>query len=226
MQFNIGPIPQAREFYPEEGCWNRLREPGPGMMQLLALPVALTVGAFLGLASHHLGVLDFETLLPGPPDDLGEGSARLVLTLLGLLLALLHLLGVILLIILVHEGIHLLTHPGQGRRRDSILGLWPRRLLVYAHWDGELTRNRFLLILAAPFVCISLLPLAAVGLGLLESSWIGTISLFNGLAACGDVLGVIMIGTQVPASAIVRNKGYYTWWRRVEAETETGEAGD
>jgi hypothetical protein len=50
-------------------------------------------------------------------------------------------------LVVVHELIHAMVHPHGGKSDTTILGLWPSRLLFYAHYDGELTRYRFIAIL-------------------------------------------------------------------------------
>ncbi len=44
----------------------------------------------------------------------------------------------------------------------------------------------------------------------------------NALLSCGDLLGVGLDLWQIPANAIVRNKGWKTYWRRNEPPTSPG----
>ena len=44
-------------------------------------------------------------------------------------------------LVVVHEGIHALVHPMAGLSPHSILGFWAS-LGFYAHYDGEMSRNR------------------------------------------------------------------------------------
>jgi hypothetical protein len=99
-----------------------------------------------------------------------------------------------------HELLHIAAHPAAGRSSQSIVGFWPSRVLFYAHYDGELTRNRFVAIL-------------------LSSGWIAFISTFNAFLACVDVLGAGMVLFQIPATAVVRNQGWRTYWRRQPGRT-------
>jgi hypothetical protein len=93
------------------------------------------------------------------------------------------------------------------------VGLWPSCLLFYAHYEGELSRNRFLAILAMPLVVISGVPLLASALLGQASIIPAAVSEFNTLAACGDAVGICFLLVQVPRRAIVRNQGWRTYWR-------------
>ena len=190
MRLHIGPIPESPDFTPD-GSWKPLREPSPWMFQLLALPIGLAVAALFVFLWLRLTPLDnFE-----PSASLG--------------MFLLNFAG----IVVVHEFIHALIHPGNGRHRASILGLWPSKIVFYAHYDGEMTRNRFIAILIMPLLVMSILPLLVLAITQTASGWLAFISSFNALLACGDILATGMIWYQLPASATVRNQGWKTYWR-------------
>jgi hypothetical protein len=116
-------------------------------------------------------------------------------------------------IIPVHELIHALAHPNWGRSAQSSLGLWPRTLLFYAHYSGEWPRRRFVACLLAPFVALSICPLVWAWIFGAKHGLAVVVSLLNTLLSCGDLAGALMVVVQVPREAIVRNQGYYTWWR-------------
>jgi hypothetical protein len=196
MRFHIGPVPTNEEFHPAETGWSKLKEPTPWVAQLMAVPVAFGAGALVLVGWSSL-VGSLPTF--GETHSLGVGSALI------LLLA-------VLLTIPIHELVHMLVHPGSGRSSASILGFWPATLLFYAHYDAALTPRRFLLILAAPFVALSVLPVLASALVGWNSRTLFVVAAFNALAASVDLLGLVIISTQVPRGAVVRNLGYYTWW--------------
>jgi len=89
-------------------------------------------------------------------------------------------------------------------------------MLFYAHYDGELTRNRFVAILLMPLLVISVLPLVVAAVIGASSGWVVFASSLNALMACGDILGAGMVLFQVPSAAIVRNQGWRTYWRMHE----------
>ena len=187
MRFHVGPPSPNAGFEPEAGGWTKLKEPGPWVMQLCAIPIAVVLGGTLAFAGSWAGPIRW------------TGGWPLIV--------------VIVLLEPVHETIHALTHPGNGRKRDTIVGLWPQRLLFYAHYDAALSRNRFLAILIMPLLAMSVLPLLITAVMGISLDWIVAVVVVNGLAAAGDVFGCLLVLFQVPANATVRNKGYYTWWQ-------------
>ena len=125
-------------------------------------------------------------------------------------------LGIALLLgmIVVHELIHAFVHPGFGKSVNSVLGIWPSRLLFYAHYHGELSRARFIAILGMPLIVISIVPLLVCALLGQGSVLWAFISIMNALSACGDLFAIGMLLWQVPRTAIVRNQGWRTYWRQ------------
>lgn len=119
-------------------------------------------------------------------------------------------------ITVVHELIHAVVHPMAGRSSHTVLGFWPSRILFYAHYDGELSRNRFVAILLMPLFVISIVPLVVAALVGASSGWVAFASSFNALMACVDILGAGLLLFQIPATAIVRNQGWKTYWREHE----------
>lgn len=190
MRFRIGAIPESPDFTPD-ASWHPLREPSPRQVQLLAWPIGL-------LAAGGL-VLLWQLLTPPPAIQLPASLIKFLLTFGG--------------IIVVHELIHAAIHPGAGCSRQSILGVWPARLIFYAHYDGELTRNRFVAILLLPLLCLSAVPLVVAAVAQLSLPGLAFVSVFNAFLACGDLLGAGLVLCQVPARTIVRNQGWKTYWR-------------
>jgi len=192
MRFHLGGIPESQDFTPDES-WKPLREPNPWVMQLFAIPLGfaafIAVGALWIYATPLTGVF-FESA-----DFLGLALAPLVP------------------LIVVHELIHALVHPQSGKSIRSILGFWPSRLLFYAHYDGELTRNRFVAILAMPTVVITFLPLIVAIVTSRSNGMVAWISTWNIFFACGDILGIFLILFQIPNRAVCRNQRWRTYWK-------------
>ncbi len=188
MRFRVGSVPETPGFDPAPP-WHPLREPTPWLMQLYALPVGLIAFLFFG------GLWFLLTPLKNASFDSPA------------------LLAALLICIPVHELIHALVHPGAGRSAQSVLGFWPTRLLFYAHYEGELSRSRFVAILVMPLLVISAIPLAVcAGLGV-SSETIAFVSTMNAFCSCGDLFGVLLLLWQIPRAARVRNQGYRTYWR-------------
>lgn len=193
MRFQLGPIPENPMFLPEEDGWRSLKEPRPWVAQLLAVPVAFAV--FGG------AMLAWRALIPAEMLN-GTVKAAALLSLPAFLA-----------VVPVHEYMHAKCHPFNGSSPASLFGFWPAKLLFYAHYDDEMPRNRFLFILLAPFVSLTIGPLAVCAIASVAPPFVVSFTTMNGLAASLDLVGVALIGLQLPASAIVRNKGYRTWWR-------------
>jgi hypothetical protein len=126
--------------------------------------------------------------------------------------------GGFIVLLVVHEGIHLLAHPGFGRAPDSIVGVWPSRGVFYAHYDGEITRNRFVLMVAAPFVLLSVAPVVLFWLVGEVYLWLAVVALVNGIASCFDLLVIGICVSQIPGRAVLRNRGWDTYWRPMSGE--------
>lgn len=198
MRIHIGAIPD--EFEPDTS-WNKIHEPGPLLMQVVAVPIAALLVVSFGYLWSRLGQL---SPLSVPRDYQLGFTAAVVLSFPAL--------------ILVHEALHAVAHPGYGLQRETIIGAWPRKLLFYAHYSGPLTRDRFLLVFAMPFLVITVLPLIISALGLLRpplGSIFAWFSVWNAFFACGDAVGFLLLLFQVPRDAIVQNKGWRTFWKRV-----------
>lgn len=119
-----------------------------------------------------------------------------------------------------HEAIHTLLHPGFGARNNTVVGVSAKPLIIYAAYIGVLSRNRYITILLAPFLILSLVP-ALLGLVAgrvnLPDHFLAALSVFNAAASGGDILGALLLLSQVPRNGPVKNSGWQTYWRRVDA---------
>ena len=208
MRFHYGAPPENPDFVPEADGWRKMAfDPGPLLLQLLAIPVI----ALLALLWGNL----FFLVLPAKFTPVQLVSSPIFS--LGWLV----LFTVLLIIIPVHELLHALVHPHWGRSPNTILGAWLSKGIFYAHYEGEMPRNRFLLVYVAPYLVLGLLPLGLLALlgGALWSPGavviLALVSLFGSLSACGDIIGVILLLFQIPGRALVRNKGWKTYWKPI-----------
>jgi len=119
-------------------------------------------------------------------------------------------------IVVVHELLHAAVHPMSGRSPHSIVGFWPSGGMFYAHYDGKLTRNRFVAILLMPLVVISFVPLLVAAVAQVPAGWVAFISAFNAFLACAYLLDAGLVLVQTPTTAIVRQQGWRTYWREHE----------
>jgi hypothetical protein len=92
-------------------------------------------------------------------------------------------------------------------------------VLFYAHYQGAMSRNRFLVALAMPYIVLGLIPIPIIavsqifGLTSLTSIALAYLSLIGSVLACGDAVGFGVVSLQIPSSAVVRNKGWKTYWK-------------
>ena len=195
MRLHIGAIPIAPDFTPD-ALWKPLRQPSPWMALFVAFPIGIVAAGVVGglwLAMTPLHIHDVTSTL----------------SLRGFLVSFAGM-------VVVHELIHVAVHPMSGRSPHSIVGVGGPTSGIYAHYDGEMTRNRFVAIFLAPLVVISFVPLL-VAAAIQESwGWVAFISAFNAFCACADILDAGLILFQIPATAIVRQQGLRTYWREHE----------
>jgi hypothetical protein len=196
MRLHLGPPPEDPGFQPEAQGWHSIREPGPLLVQVIALPVALAVFLVLGIAVTRLS---------------GSNIIKSVISIEAVLW--------LIVLIPLHELLHVFAQPGAGLTRRSIIGVWFSRAVIYASYLGSMDRARFVVCLAAPFVVLTLLPL--LGMALLNAASInggivkhlGLLSLLNGIASSGDLVGLGLILAQVPRAATLQDKGWRTYWK-------------
>ena len=118
-------------------------------------------------------------------------------------------------LIVAHELLHALVHPMAGRSPRTIMCFdpMPGSGGFYAHYDGEMSRNRLVACLLMPLFIISIVPLLASAAARVSSSWIAFISVFNALCACVDLLLAGLVLFQVPSTAIVCFKSWRIFWK-------------
>lgn len=208
VRLHYGAPPENPDFNPEAEGWRKLAfEPGPVLLQLLAIPAMVLLAVLWGNL--------FFWVLPATFTLLQLASSP-ILSVIRLVLLI-----AVLILIPVHELIHALVHPYWGRSTNTIIGVWLSKGLFYAYYEGEMSRNRLALVYLAPYLVLGLLPLgllALLGNALGSPSAViilAVVSLLGSLFACGDIVGVIFLLFQTPGTALVRNKGWQTYWKPV-----------
>ena len=200
MRFIFGAMPQDPEFDQKNQGWTSLREPEPGKMQLIAIVIAVFVGLLLQLLFWLAGanVSALQNIRNAPIA-----------------------LGIMLGIIPAHELLHLLCFPYFGLNNKSIIGFWPRMFGPYVYYDGALSRNRAILISACPFMVLSIIPLLGSFVMLNISMLVVAVSYLNGLTCGADLISIFLLVKQVPSGALVKSKGYHSYWRKEYGKNTT-----
>ncbi|NLH14940.1 MAG: DUF3267 domain-containing protein [Phycisphaerae bacterium] len=197
MRFHFGAIPISSDITPD-ASWKPLRQPSPWMALFAAIPIGIVsavavAGLWLAMTPLHL-------------HDMTALSLR------GMLLSFAGM-------VVVHELIHVLVHPMSGRSPQSIVGAGGPTTGIYAHYAGEMTRNRLVAIYFTPLVVISFVPLLVAAVAQVASGWVAFISVVNAFGACLDILDAGLILLQVPAAARVRFRSLKIYWREHETPT-------
>jgi hypothetical protein len=197
MRLHFGAIPSSPDFTPD-AFWKPLKTPSPRLEKLVFLSisiVAAVVVAVLWLAITPLQVQDVTSTM---------SLSGFLVSFAGM--------------VVVHELLHVAVHPMSGRSPESIMGFDPSPAKggFYGHYCGEMSRNRFLAILLMPLFIITIVPLLVSAVAQVTSGWVAFISTFNSFCACADILDSGLVLFQIPATAIVRQQGWRTYWREHE----------
>jgi hypothetical protein len=214
MRLHFGAIPSSPDFTPDT-LWKSLGYPSPWMEKLVAFPIGMFAAVVVAVLWFAITPLQDVTSLPAFLVSFATiiGSFGLyptpTMSFPGFLFSFAG-------IVVVHELLHVAVHPMSGRSAHSIVGFWPSGGVFYGHYAGEMTRNRFVAILLMPLVVISFVPLLVAAVAQVASGWVAFISAFNAFCACGDILLAGLVLFQTPATAIVRQQGWRTYWREHE----------
>ena len=192
MEFKLGPFPQNDDFNPSEMGWCRLREPSPILFQALAIPTAVVL---LVLTFFFCTIF------------MGEDKFRIDMIDMTLVW------WAIVILIPIHEFVHAISTPSWGMSDKTVVGFWPRKLLPYAIYTDALNRSRIIWFIVMPFLILTVLP--ATGMCLLkpDSPLLYHFILVNAGLSSADIVQVPIFLFQVPRLAVVRNKGYKSYWR-------------
>ncbi|MFT4623190.1 MAG: hypothetical protein ACI8PZ_001846 [Myxococcota bacterium] len=113
------------------------------------------------------------------------------------------------LVVPVHEAVHLLAHPGAGLSERSVVLLAPRQARLASTYNGTLSRERRIAIALAPGIALTAL-LASVALA--GWTWLGLAIVANASASLGDLWTAVSIGRRVPAGATLHQHEGEVWW--------------
>lgn len=189
MKFNIGDIPEDEKFVPYKEEWYSIKEPSILVYQAISLPIGIFV-----LFLMYVAVKDILSL-----------GSLFIITPINIAL----LIG----IIVFHEFLHAICHPCLGFTDKTVIGIHPQKMVFYAHYVETMSRNRFLFSMLNPFIILSVIPIVIILLHNMSIIIIARIAILNALLSCGDLLGLIIIVTQVPKNAVIKNKGWYSYWK-------------
>ncbi len=202
MRLHIGAIPEDGFFEPETDGWHSLNEPGPWAIQLITIPIAIVVAIFL--------MVCFNAVIPH-----AIYQSKLVILSFQIWQPFL----AIFLLVPLHEVIHALCYPFGGMTDQTLIGIWPQRVLIYAFFQGPMSRGRYIFTLITPFLLLSFLPVALIALVQAKAmhtdflTFLIVVSILNGIASSADILGIAMVLWRLPRAAVIRNRGWKSYWK-------------
>jgi len=198
MRFVCGPIPASQVGAPREEGWQPLggadRDAGrfAGLAALLSIPfIAMAVWLLLSARS------EIRALLRAEP--------QLLMVVLGLMV----------LLIPLHEFIHALAYFKGLRSPRLIMGAWIEKGMFYVVYDAPMARHRVLWMSVMPCLLLSVLPGIAVLCLPLRHEWMilsGFLILIHTALCTGDFLVWWQLGFKVPRGAWILNDGWTTYW--------------
>jgi len=196
VKFHSGNFPESKEFVKDEN-WHSLgkEEKSIWILQIKVLPVAIINIAFTFFLWYLISPL--ENILRSVSFPLPVFKALLI----------------ILVLLIVHELIHLLSHPKFGLSSRSILGFWPSKMFLYVAFDGELKRNRSVFIFLMPLIIINLSIFLYSVFFKQNNFWLIYITIVNAFLSSMDILAAITI-LKLPNKSIIRSNGNMTYWKK------------
>lgn len=115
----------------------------------------------------------------------------------------------LILLVLVHEFLHLICIPNFYKSTETFWGIRPWGVFVYT--NQELRKSRFLVISMVPFITLSILIPAILGLLGFLNVFILVLVFFNAIACSVDMLNFFTILVQVPGGSRIINNGFESY---------------
>lgn len=116
------------------------------------------------------------------------------------------------LLLVVHELLHLIMIPGFASSERTYAGITYMGGFVYS--EEEIPKMRYLLVTILPFIVISLILPALLGIQGLLSPSLKILIMLNSMASSVDVLTFILVATQVPDGSCLTSNGARTYWKK------------
>ena len=222
MRFHLGPFPENENFDPESEGWSALPDVNLDTIHLRALRASIYL--FLLWLPLFLLAFPLELLTPQVSQlSPNEFQIQVPIFQIPYWLILTILIAILILFIPVHEMVHALCCPGWGLSTNTIVGLWLQKGFLYVFYDGTMSRNRFMFVLVAPYLFLSLLPLGLMAI-FKFTGWTPTLiisltwtSLLGSLLAGGDFASVgSLLSSNVPNTTLIRNNGQKSYWKPMD----------
>lgn len=205
MRVLFGMLPDDPAFDPANTGWNVVQNSGKGRFSRFAiLSIASAVSFITAVAAWGTWVPNawHGTFTQAYP--LGSFFVCLVI------------------VIIIHEFLHLVAHPFFGLSAQSVVGFWPKLMAPYVLFDGQMVRNRLLLVMLIPFLVLSVLPLLLAMLTGYSNANVALIAIINSSGSVWDIYRAIIVATCIPVGARVRAHSGDLWWHKPNESARNG----
>jgi hypothetical protein len=191
MQFAREPLVSSSP-YPYDVAWRQVYEIDANVGQVLSI----VAGAMLCIATFVLWLV----AVPFRPVHI-DYATLIVATVM---------------VLFFHELAHALIFTCGRSRGLRVECAW-QKYRPHLRYHGAVSRSRYIAVLMAPLVLVSLLPIAVSVVLSLRAGDVMLISLLNALVSGGDAIAAAFVLLQVPANAIVQRRGDCVIWKAVAA---------
>ena len=186
MRFRLGPPPTDDTISEERNTWRLLNEPNPLSLQIIGIFTAVLITACIALVV---------SISVGTRHMLNVSWVRVIL------------------FIFLIVPVHAVGFEGGLVSNQVIFGFYPKALSFYAHYNGKIPRNRYVIIAALPFLILTIIPLSIVAVFRPDHTYLTEIIISNGLASAADLLTIIIISLQIPRQSVLINSGMKSYWK-------------
>lgn len=114
-------------------------------------------------------------------------------------------------LLLVHELLHLILIPNFIASKNTYVGI--TLFGGYVYTEEQVSKTRYIVITLLPFVVISIILPALLGLLGVLSPFILFLIVLNSLSSSLDILNWLLIWIQVPSKAVIVCNGTKTYWK-------------
>jgi len=189
MQFVRDPLVGSSP-YPYDVAWRQVHEIGAEVGVVLSL----VAGAVLCMATLVLWII----AVPFHP-------VRIDYTTLAIATAM---------VLVFHELSHAVMFTCGRVRGLRVECVW-QKYRPHLRYHGAVSRSRYIAVLVAPLVAVSIVPIVVSVVLSLHSGDLVLISLLNALVSGGDAIAAALVLLQVPANGIVQRRGECVIWRAI-----------
>ncbi|GAB3048207.1 DUF3267 domain-containing protein [Virgibacillus ainsalahensis] len=178
--------------------WTQLKEPKSLLLTTIVSIPLMLVNVFVAACAIHI----FSDLTLR---EFGFASGSFTITIhFGVILG-------ILLTVVIHEFIHLLFVPNFIQSPQTFIGF--TFFGGYVYTTEEISKARYMIITAAPFISLSILLPIILGLMGVLTPLLKILILLNAASSSVDMLLLLLL-IQTPKNTVLKSNGIRTYWRR------------